>query len=51
MLSSYQVRLIAIQKVLQLNEKNKIAGIDKKLTLTIKERFQLEKKLALKAKI
>ena len=44
-LSSYQARLLAIRQVTDFNKNKKFIGIDEKITLTIKERFELEKLL------
>ncbi len=42
---SYAARMIAIRQVTQLNAGKKTAGIDGKLALSFKERFELEKQL------
>ena len=42
---SRAARLLAIRQVTQLNNGKKTAGIDGKLALTFKERFELEQKL------
>ena len=48
-LKSQAARFLAIRQVTQLNAGKKTAGIDRKLALTFKERFELEEKLRLKA--
>ena len=48
-LRSQSARFLAIRQVTQLNNGKKTAGVDGKLALTFKERFQLEEKLRLKA--
>jgi group II intron reverse transcriptase/maturase len=49
-LKSQAARFSAIRQVTQLNAGKKTAGIDRKLALTFKERFELEEKLRLNAK-
>ncbi len=49
-LKSMAARFLAIRQVTQLNAGKKTAGIDGKLALTFKERFELEEQLRLKAK-
>ncbi len=44
-LQSQAARFLAIRQVTQLNKGKKTAGIDGKLALTFKERFELEEKL------
>ena len=44
-LKSQAARFLAIRQVTQLNKGKKTAGIDGKLALTFKERFELEKQL------
>ena len=48
-LRSVAARFLAIRQVTQLNAGKKTAGIDGKLALTFKERFELEEKLRLNA--
>ena len=48
-LRSGAARFLAIRQVTQLNNGKKTAGIDGKLALTFKERFELEEELRLKA--
>lgn len=48
-LRSRAARFLAIQQVTQLNNGRKTAGIDGKLALTFKERFELEETLRIKA--
>ncbi len=48
-LRSMAARFLAIRQVTQLNNGKKTAGIDGKLALTFRERFQLEEELRLKA--
>ncbi len=48
-LRSQAARFLAIRQVTQLNNGKKTAGIDGKLALTFKERFELEEKLRLEA--
>ena len=48
-LRSQAARFLAIRQVTQLNNGKKTAGVDGKLALTFKERFQLEEELRLKA--
>ena len=48
-LRSQAARFLAIRQVTQLNNGKKTAGIDGKLALTFKERFELEKELRIKA--
>lgn len=48
-LRSQSARFLAIRQVTQLNNGKKTAGIDGKLALTFKERFELEKELRIKA--
>ncbi len=48
-LKSPAARFLAIRQVTQLNAGKKTAGIDGKLALTFKERFELEEQLRLKA--
>ncbi len=48
-LRSQAARFLAIRQVTQLNAGKKTAGIDGKIALTFKERFELEEKLRLKA--
>ena len=48
-LRSQSARFLAIRQVTQLNNGKKTAGVDGKLALTFKERFQLEEKLRIKA--
>ncbi len=48
-LRSQAARFLAIRQVTQLNAGKKTAGIDGKLALTFKERFDLEEELRLKA--
>ncbi|MDJ0746306.1 MAG: reverse transcriptase N-terminal domain-containing protein [Xenococcaceae cyanobacterium MO_167.B27] len=48
-LRSQAARYLAIRQVTQLNAGKKTAGIDGKLALTFKERFELEEELRLKA--
>ena len=48
-LRSQAARFLAIRQVTQLNDGKKTAGIDRKLALTFKERFELEEELRLKA--
>ena len=48
-LRSQAARFLAIRQVTQLNNGRKTAGVDRKLALTFKERFELEEKLRLKA--
>ena len=48
-LRSVAARFLAIRQVTQLNAGKKTAGIDGKLALTFKERFELEEQLRLKA--
>jgi RNA-directed DNA polymerase len=48
-LRSQAARFLAIRQVTQLNAGKKTAGVDGKLALTFKERFELEEKLRLKA--
>ena len=48
-LRSQAARFLAIRQVTQLNNGKKTAGIDRKLALTFKERFELEEELRLKA--
>lgn len=48
-LRSRAARFLAIRQVTQLNNGKKTAGIDGKLALTFKERFELEDQLRLKA--
>lgn len=51
LLNSYYARMLAIRQVTQLNNgKGTAAGIDGKCGLTNRERFQLERELAQKAK-
>ena len=47
-LRSQAARFLAIRQVTQLNNGKKTAGIDGKLALTFKERFELEEELRLK---
>ena len=47
-LRSQAARFLAIRQVTQLNQGKKTAGIDGKLALTFKERFELEKELKVK---
>ena len=49
-LHSQAARFLAIRQVTQLNTGKKTAGIDGKLALNFKERFELEEELRLKAK-
>ena len=46
LLRSYAARMLAIRQVTQLNTGKKTAGIDGKLALSFKERFELEETLA-----
>ncbi len=48
-LRSVAARFLAIRQVTQLNAGKKTAGIDGKLALKFKERFELEEKLRLNA--
>ena len=48
-IKSQAARCLAIRQVTQLNAGRKTAGIDGKLALTFKERFELEEKLRLNA--
>ena len=48
-LRSRAARFLAIRQVTQLNNGKKTAGIDGKLALTFKQRFELEEQLRLKA--
>ena len=48
-LRSVAARFLAIRQVTQLNAGKKTAGVDGKLVLTFKEKFELEEKLRLKA--
>lgn len=48
-LRSVAARFLAIRQVTQLNAGKKTAGVDGKLALTFKERFELEEQLRLKA--
>ncbi len=48
-LRSRAARFLAIRQVTQLNQGRKTAGIDGKLALTFKERFELEEKLRFNA--
>ena len=48
-LRSQAARFLAIRQVTQLNQGKKTAGIDGKLALTFKERFEVEKELRVKA--
>ncbi len=48
-LRSQAARFLAIRQVTQLNSGRKSAGIDGKIALTFKERFELEEQLRLKA--
>ncbi len=48
-LRSVAARFLAIRQVTQLNKGKKTAGIEGKLALTFKERFELESELKLKA--
>ncbi len=48
-LRSQAARFLAIRQVTQLNNGKKTAGIDGKLALTFKERFEVEEELRLKA--
>jgi len=48
-LRSQAARFLAIRQVTQLNAGKKTAGVDGKLALTFKERFELEEQLRLKA--
>ena len=48
--ASYSKRALAIRQVTQLNNGKKTAGIDGKLALDFKERFELEQKLKTQAK-
>ena len=48
-LRSQAARFLAIRQVTQLNAGKKTAGVDGKLALTFKERFELEEELRLKA--
>ncbi len=48
-LRSVAARFLAIRQVTQLNAGKKTAGVDGKLALTFKEKFELEEKLRLKA--
>ncbi len=48
-LRSQAARFLAIRQVTELNNGKKTAGIDGKLALTFKERFELEEKLRLEA--
>ncbi|HEY9768637.1 MAG TPA: reverse transcriptase domain-containing protein [Coleofasciculaceae cyanobacterium] len=48
-LRSQAARFLAIRQVTQLNNGKKTAGIDGKLALTFKERFDLEEELRIKA--
>lgn len=48
-LRSQAARFLAVRQVTQLNNGKKTAGVDGKLTLTFKERFELEKELRQKA--
>lgn len=48
-LRSQAARFLAIRQVTQLNNGKKTAGVDGKLALTFKERFQLEEELRRKA--
>ncbi len=48
-LRSQAARFLAIRQVTQLNNGRKTAGVDGKLALTFKERFELEEELRLKA--
>ena len=48
-LRSQAARFLAIRQVTQLNAGKKTAGIDGKLALTLKERFELEEQLRTKA--
>ena len=48
-LRSQAARFLAIRQVTQLNNGKKTAGIDGKLALTFRERFELEEELRLKA--
>ena len=48
-LRSVAARFLAIRQVTQLNKGKKTAGIDGKLALTFRERFELESELRLKA--
>ena len=47
--ASHSKRALAIRQVTQLNNGRKTAGVDGKLALTFKERFELEEELRLKA--
>lgn len=47
---TYEARMLAIRQVTQLNDGKKTAGIDGKSSLTMKQRFDLEKDLAINAK-
>lgn len=47
---SYEARMIAIRQVTQLNDGKKTSGVDGISSLTIKQRFDLEKELATNAK-
>ena len=47
--ASHSKRALAIRQVTQLNNGRKTAGIDRKLALTFKERFELEEELGSKA--
>jgi group II intron reverse transcriptase/maturase len=47
-LRSQAARFLAIRQVTQLNNGKKTAGIDQKLALTFKERFELEEELRVK---
>ena len=47
-LRSQAARFLAIRQVTQLNNGRKTAGVDGKLALTFKERFELEEELRLK---
>ena len=51
MLRSYAARMLAVRQVSQLNVGKKTAGIDGKLALTFKERFELERTLAKNARV
>ena len=48
-LRSQAARFLAIRQVTQLNNGKKTAGVDGKLALTFKERFELEEELRIKA--
>lgn len=47
---TYEARMLAIRQVTQLNKGKKTAGIDGLSSLTMKQRFDLEKDLAINAK-